>query len=111
MVSCVQAKAMWIEPSRWPVSALSSASAVEKPRHPPPPRAILRLLTHQAQWGSSQAPGLGTAYPRAGLPNNAFKKYTMFQARTVLMTVASSRQLPMQPEALWPVSGFRESPL
>lgn len=73
MAGCVQAKTIWMEPSPWLVSPLSSVSAVEKPCHPPPPRAILRSLTHQAQWGSSQAPGLGTAYPHAGLPNNAFK--------------------------------------
>lgn len=82
MAGYSQAETVWMELRPWLVSPLSSVSAVEKPCHPPPLCAILRLLTHQAQWGSSQAPGLGTAYPDAGLgtaypdaglPNNAFK--------------------------------------
>lgn len=73
MVGYSQAETVWMELRPWLVSPLSSVSAVEKPCHPPPLCAILRSLTHQAQWGSSQAPGLGTAYPDAGLPNNAFK--------------------------------------
>lgn len=35
------------------------------------------------------------------------QKYTMFQVGTVLKTVASSRQLPVQSEALWPIVGSR----
>lgn len=55
------------------------------------------------------------AWPRDSLPpcwpsQQCLQKYTMFQVRTVLMTVASSRQLPVQPEALWPVSGSRGIP-
>lgn len=56
------------------------------------------------------------AWPRDSLPRcwpsqQCFQKYIMFQAGTVLMTVGSSRQLLVQPEALWPVSGSRGAPL
>lgn len=112
MAGCVQARTIWMEPSPWPVFPLSSVSAVEKPCHSPPSHAILRLLTHQAQWGSSQAPGLGTASsPPCWPPPQCFKKYTVFQVGTVLMTVTFSRQLPVHPEAPWPVAGSRGIPL
>lgn len=52
------------------------------------------------------------AWPRDISPpcwpsQQCLQKYTMFQVGTVLTTVASSRQLPLQPEALWPVVGSR----
>lgn len=55
------------------------------------------------------------AWPRDSLPQcwpsqQCLQKYTVFQAGTVLMTVASSRQLLVQAEAPWPVSGSRGTP-